>query len=154
MFAVSVSPVVSTYLMLRHPYYLETKRYNICQGREEAYLYQDLDFYNDNFVGPLNRISMTDPTRCGDPRYWYNVVVQLSCSRWILNLLYYTYIIIVPYCYVQIYRFRNRVLASAYHIISGHKDNAKGKKYLAVSVSLWPEREQPIRAQYLEISDQ
>ena len=86
-----MSPVVSTYLMLRHPYYLETKRYNICQGREEAYLYQDLDFYNEEFVGPLNRISMRDPT------------------RWILNLLYYTYIIIVPFCYVQIYRFRNRV---------------------------------------------
>ena len=69
MFSVSVTPVVSTYLMLRHPYYLETKRYNICQGREEAFLYQDLDFYNDNYVGPLTGISMTDPTRCGDPRY-------------------------------------------------------------------------------------
>ena len=65
-FHVSVSPVVSTYLMLRHPYYLETKRYNICQGREEAYLYPDLDFYNEEFVGPLNRISMRDPTRYED----------------------------------------------------------------------------------------
>ena len=69
MFAMSVSPVVTTFLMLRHPYYLETKRYNICQGREEAYLYKDLDFYSDpdKFLGPLSRIPMTDPTRCGDP---------------------------------------------------------------------------------------
>ena len=66
LFPVSVSPVVSTYLMLRHPYYLETKRYNICQGREEAYIYPDLDFYTEEFVGPLNRISMRDPTRYGD----------------------------------------------------------------------------------------
>ena len=27
--------------------------------------------------------------------------------RWILNLLYFTYIVIVPFCYVNIYRFRD-----------------------------------------------
>ena len=30
--------------------------------------------------------------------------------RWILNLLYYNYIIIVPYCYVNIYRFRKNMV--------------------------------------------
>ena len=58
-----MSPVVSTYLMLRHPYYLKTKRYNICQGREEAYLYKDLDFLNEEAQGPLSRISKTEPSR-------------------------------------------------------------------------------------------
>ena len=67
-FPALVSPVMSTYLMLRHPYYLKTKRYNICQGREEAYLYPDLDFYNEEFVGPLIRISVTDTSRYGDWR--------------------------------------------------------------------------------------
>ena len=69
--------------MLRHPYYLETKRYNICLGREEAYLYQDLDFYNENTVGPLSRISMTDPTRCEDP----SSVVHSHWSRNVEALL-------------------------------------------------------------------
>ena len=49
--------------MLRHPYYLDSKRYNICMGREEAYLYKDLDFLNDEAQGPLSRIAQTDPTR-------------------------------------------------------------------------------------------
>ena len=50
-------------MMLRHPYYLDSKRYNICMGREEAYLYKDLDFLNDVAQGPLSRIAQTDPTR-------------------------------------------------------------------------------------------
>ena len=55
--------MVSSYLMLRDPYYLDSKRYNICMGREEAYLYKDLDFLNDVAQGPLSRIDQTDPTR-------------------------------------------------------------------------------------------
>ena len=30
--------------------------------------------------------------------------------RWILNLLYYTYIIILPYCYIKIYTFRKKMV--------------------------------------------
>ena len=55
--------MVSSYLMLRQPYYRDSKRYNICMGREEAYLYKDLDFLNEEAQGPLSRISQTEPTR-------------------------------------------------------------------------------------------
>jgi len=89
----TVSPVVSTYLIMRDPYYLENRRYNICMGKEEAYLYKDLDFLNEKHLGPLSGISMKDP------------------SRWIINLLYFTYIILVPYCYIKIFRFREVLIS-------------------------------------------
>ena len=98
--------MVSSYLMLREPYYLETKRYNICMGREEAFLYKDLDFLSDQHqdLGPLSRISHKEPSR--QEEFHGRSAPNRSCFRWILNLLYKIYIIIVPYCYVNIYRFR------------------------------------------------
>ena len=59
----SGTPLLSTFLMLRPPYYMETRRYNICRGREEAFLYDDLDFFNDHTVGPITRIPEDDPTK-------------------------------------------------------------------------------------------
>ena len=106
----SVSPVVSTYLIMRDPYYLENRRYNICMGKEEAYLYKDLDFLNEKHLGPLSGISMKDPSRRGliEMVLFYSLKIVF---RWIINLLYFTYIILVPYCYIKIFRFR-KVLIS------------------------------------------
>ena len=59
----SGTPLLSTFLILRPPYYMKTRRYNICQGREEAFLYDDLDFFNDHNVGPVSRIPEDDPTK-------------------------------------------------------------------------------------------
>ena len=86
----SVSPVVSTFLVL---VVHESRRYNICMGREEAYLYKDLDFLDNLWKGPLSGVSKTD-----------------TIFSWTLNLLYCSYTVIVPCCYVNIYRFRKNMV--------------------------------------------
>ena len=74
--------------MLRPPHFLGIRRYNTCMGREEAFLYKDLDFLTEEFTGPLSQTSHTD------------------LARSIYNLNYFSHISLVPYCYVKIYRLR------------------------------------------------
>ena len=49
--------------MLSPPNFLGIRRYNTCMGREEAFLYKELDFMTDEFTGPWSQTSHTDLTR-------------------------------------------------------------------------------------------
>ena len=50
-------------MMLRHPNYKGNRRYNVCMGREEAFIYRDLDFLKEEFTGPFSQLPQTDMAR-------------------------------------------------------------------------------------------
>ena len=67
-----------------------SKRFMRCMGRAEQYLYSIPFFHDEKPGGHLNILPVSHPYRLS------------------LYFLYYIYLVLVPYVYIKIYRFRKK----------------------------------------------
>ena len=114
------------------------KSYNVCMGKVENYFFNINNFYEEAPTGPLTNVPWTNPYRF--KLFWENfweikILKYLTFCRWLLGILYNSFIIIVPYCYVKIYYFRKNLKTPGTRTGSVDKDMEKRKKRNIVTFS-------------------